>query len=69
MADILAALTGVIRVMAANGSEIEIPKRGQTLRGWALPVLAEAVESDEAEAKAFQLLESVRNLSKGKGKK
>lgn len=68
LADIFAALLGVIRVTAANGDKLKIPKRGETLRGWWLPIMAEAIEGDEAEQEAFALLKSVEDLAKKQSK-
>lgn len=49
------------RVVGDRG-KIEMPKRSELLKAWMLPVMGEALAEDEAEAKAFAMLESVRNL-------
>lgn len=49
------------RVVGDRG-KIEMPKRSELLKAWMLPVMSEALAEDEAEAEAFAMLESVRNL-------
>lgn len=49
------------RVVGDRG-KIKMPKRSEILKTWMLPVMGAAVAEDEAEAEAFAMLESVRNL-------
>ena len=49
------------RVVGDRG-KIKMPKRSEILKTWMLPVMGEAVAEDEAEAEAFAMWESVRNL-------
>lgn len=42
--------------------EIKMPKRSEILKSWMLPIMGEAIAEDEAEAEAFQMLESVKKL-------
>ena len=69
LADLYAALFGLARMWAKNPDAVEIPKRGEILKGWALPVMGEAIEADEKEAEAFRLVETIRNMAaKQRGK-
>ena len=49
-----------------DAGEIKPPSRAEVLKSWMLPAMSAAIAEDEAEAKAFQMLESVRNLSRKK---
>lgn len=46
--------------------EIKTPKRSQILKAWILPAMSSALGEDEAEAEAFEMLQSVKNLKKMK---
>ena len=55
-------LTAVAKRAGGFTGEIKLPKRSEILKSWMLPVMGEALAEDEAEAAAFAILESVRNL-------
>lgn len=55
-------LAAVAKRAGGFTGEIKLPKRSETLKSWMLPVMGEALAEDEAEAAAFAILESVRNL-------
>lgn len=50
------------RRVVGDMGKIKMPKRSEILKTWMLPVMGEALAEDEAEAEAFAMLESVRNL-------
>jgi hypothetical protein len=55
-------LAAVAKRAGGFTGEIKMPKRSEILKTWMLPVMGAAVAEDEAEAEAFAMLESVRNL-------
>ena len=60
----LAVLT---RRVAGDKCKIELPARSEILKTWMLPVMGEALAEDEAESKAFAMLESVKRLRERNG--
>lgn len=54
----------IARRAAGDLGELALPKRSEILRGWALPVMAEALAADEDERAAFEMLNSVKNLNR-----
>ena len=63
MADVLCLLVGLVRKLAANPEEIEVPKRSETLESWCLPMLASSLKAEEQEAEALALFKSVEKLA------
>lgn len=62
MADIYAAVICLIRMWAANASEIKVPTRSQTLAAWFLPMMSRSLKADEDEREAFEMLKAVERL-------
>lgn len=60
LSEIEVALFAVVR---ACGLKVDIPNTEDLLRGWGLPIMAEAVDVDEKERKAIELLRSVQRLA------
>ena len=59
----------IARRAAGELGELKVPKKSDILRGWWLPFMADAMDEDEEEAEAFQLLRSVQRLAdRQKGK-
>lgn len=54
----------IARRAAGDLGELALPKRSEILRGWALPVMAEALAADEEERAAFEMLNAVKNLNR-----
>ena len=54
----------VSRRAAGDTEKVNMPERSEILKSWMLPAMAAAAKEDEEEARAFALLESVRNLGK-----
>lgn len=54
----------IARRAAGDLGELALPKRSEILRGWALPVMAEALAADEDECAAFEMLNAVKNLNR-----
>lgn len=54
----------IARRAAGDLGELALPKRSEILRGWALPVMAEALAADEDERAAFEMLNAVKNLNR-----
>lgn len=55
-------LAAVAKRAGGFTGEIKMPKRSEILKSWMLPIMGEAIAEDEAEAEAFQMLESVKKL-------
>ena len=64
LADIIGMLYAVCRRAGGDTGEIKMPKRSQILKAWILPAMSAALGEDEAEAEAFEMLQSVKNLKK-----
>ena len=64
LADILNLLVVVSKRAAGYTGEIKALSRSEILKSWALPVMGEAIEEDEKEHEAFELLRSIQNLGK-----
>lgn len=64
LADITGMLYAVCRRAGGDTGEIKMPKRSQILKAWILPAMSAALGEDEAEAEAFEMLQSVKNLKK-----
>ena len=64
LADILNLLVVVSKRAAGYTGEIKPLSRSEILKSWALPVMGAAIEEDEKEHEAFELLKSVKNLGK-----
>ena len=64
LADIVLMLDVVAKRAAGVTGKIDVKKRSEILKAWALPVMGEAMAEDEAEADAVAMLNSVRNLKK-----
>lgn len=62
LADIYAAVICLIRMWAANASEIKVPSRSQTLAAWCLPMMSRSLKAEEDEASAIEMLKAVERL-------
>lgn len=66
LADVLTMLYIVSRRAAGDTKKVNIMKRSEVLKSWMLPAMSAAIAEDEAEAEAWAMLESIRNLKKAK---
>ena len=64
IADVLAMLYVVSRRAIGDTGEIKPPARSEILKSWMVPAMGAAIAEDEEEARAFAMLESVRNLKR-----
>ena len=64
LADLIRILGVVSRRAGGDTGAIELADRSQILQSWMLPAMAAALREDEEEAKAFEMLNAVRNLKK-----
>jgi len=49
-------------MQAAKPESIKVPKRYEILKGWCLPMLANAFEAEEKEQEALELFNSINRL-------
>ena len=56
----------VSRRAIGDTGRIKTMKRSEVLKSWMLPAMSAAIAEDEAEAEAWAMLGSVRNLKKAK---
>lgn len=54
----------VMRRTEGYMGKVNLPERSEILRSWWLPAMAEAMQGDEEDAKAREMLESVRRLKR-----
>lgn len=64
LADIYGALVALARVWAVNPDEVIVPTRAETLRMWALPMMASSLEASEKERAAAEQLAAVERIKK-----
>lgn len=57
-------LVVVSRRAGGDMGEIRPPKRSETLASWMLPAMSAALDEDEQEAAAFEMLRAVEKLKK-----
>lgn len=64
LADVYGALVALARVWAANPGKVNVPTRAETLRMWALPMLASSLEASEREREAAEQLAVFERIKK-----
>ena len=62
LADLMAALTCLIRPWLKDPNALKPPKRSETLKSWLLPMMAKSLEADEKESDALALYNSIKEL-------
>jgi len=62
LSDLYILLLCNIRMQAAKPESIKVPKRYEILKGWCLPMLANAFEAEEKEQEALELFNSINRL-------
>lgn len=67
VAQIIGYLQAVCRFL--YGDKIKIQKTSEVLKSISLPLMAEALEADEKESEALELLEAVKRLKAKKDRK